>query len=750
MSEQLQLAKRCAIRLPSIQPFSFMSTNILFASFSRSAALRFLQAHDLVTQYVTEMAKLKPTSSMLPAPTCTTHSTASLNSDKTVTNPDDDLSDDCICEIEYRTCAQCVGLLLRASTKETVVWRRLSTNVLLLQALELCVACSAEEVLRMHLLSSGALVILAQVLTSKEGKTTGDAFVVVQPVLRAICHLAPSIDPGLHAEVPDIVSGLSSFLSDSTPLSLRELAVSALGGLASGTHPSVHDLILRAHGAVSNLLSSVRLLRVNQKLGESALLALHKLACRDERGAGAVCNAGGCGVLVKLITDPSTHPLLSESITEDVLDVIASMIDLRLGQIAVVRAENAIQYFIAAVLRQTSDRQKHAAGWVLVNLAHDPELGTYAVEKGILVGLTAYSASRDEKQQEEAAWALANLSSQKLNADKMSDAPVLSALVSLLKGATTSHNESNCPMKPKVCMQAIWALANLAVHQSLKRRIAEHGAITELIRHLQFWLDPPTGALNPEEDDIDEVIQLLRRQAMRALANLAAEHTNRAQIADAVGLPTIIRAGWHRDAALQEVTARTLASMTCETNLAQSFVNLGGVSMVEGAFLRCGSSSRVQEEALLIVHNLSLRQSQALICDTILGALVAKIMDLEATATTQERTARALRNLCEGSIPNKMAVMRNGALRALNQLASATCVKASVREEARATITELSSVLTPTSRRALVQAIMMPPTSKDVEETRSTLRGAGCGPSKKHSPQRPSPLATMRSVVERR
>ena len=134
-----------------------MSTNILFASFSRSAALRFLQAHDLVTQYVTEMAKLKPTSSMLPAPTCTTHSTASLNSDKTVTKPDDDLSDDCICEVEYRTCAQCVGLLLRASTKETVLWRRLSTNVLLVQALELCVACSAEEVLRMHLLSSGPL-----------------------------------------------------------------------------------------------------------------------------------------------------------------------------------------------------------------------------------------------------------------------------------------------------------------------------------------------------------------------------------------------------------------------------------------------------------------------------------------------------------------------------------------------------------------------------------------------------------------
>ena len=50
-------------------------------------------------------------------------------------------------------------------------------------------------------------------------------------------------------------------------------------------------------------------------------------------------------------------PSAFESITEDVLDVIASMIDLRLGQIAVVRAENAIQYFIAAVLRQTSNRR---------------------------------------------------------------------------------------------------------------------------------------------------------------------------------------------------------------------------------------------------------------------------------------------------------------------------------------------------------------------------------------------------------
>ena len=82
-----------------------------------------------------------------------------------------------------------------------------------------------------------------------------------------------------------------------------------------------------------------------------------------------------------------------------------------------------------------------------MNLAHDPELGTYAVEKGILVGLTAYSASLGQLK---SCVGSRRLSSQKLVTNKMSDAPVLGALVSLLKGATTSHNESNCPMKPKV------------------------------------------------------------------------------------------------------------------------------------------------------------------------------------------------------------------------------------------------------------------------------------------------------------
>ena len=102
-------------------------------------------------------------------------------------------------------------------------------------------------------------------------------------------------------------------------------------------------------------------------------------------------------------------------------------------------------------------------------------------------------------------------------------------------------------------------------------------------------------------------------------------------------------------------------------------------------------------------------------------------------------------------MPYKMAIVKSGALRRLNRLINAKdgATSKEVQKTASEVMQALGAVLTPTSRRALVQAVMMPPTGVDSIESRAARRAAGGRAGAATAwPRRSSPLAMMQSARE--
>ena len=491
--------------------------------------------------------------------------------------------------------------------------------------------------------------------------------------------------------------------------------------------------------AIESLVISCHATCLSRECREQAVQALGNLAGFDDC-APNVIQTGGTEALMKLISGEKAAPLAVATLA---LEAIACLVEY-VGPRQIIIDQGGIKYCSSILLHAPSERLRKAAGWVLVSMAVDPELGVRTVSEGALLGLMEYAMSTEERQQEEAAWALANLSSQSANAEPMGSANVLDTLTKMLKQSGVNQ--------PKVCMQVVWTMANLAVHAPLKSKLAERGAIKELVRQLRLWLPASDKAATAIPDETHEVISLTLHQVARALANLATEQANRAQIAAGDGLEMILRAGSNamfKDPALKEVLARSLTNLSFESNLSQRIVELGGVPVLVTQLLAC-ESTRVQEEALLVALNLSVRQPQALITDALLGLIVEKLQP-RSTARMQERAARVLCNLCVTNMQSKMAIMKNGALRGLNGLINSEGVVKETHDVANEVMQSLSAVLTPTSRRALVQAVLMPPNTEDVKESRSARRGAGTGPSARCSfsalgqatPRRSSPLAMM-------
>lgn len=75
--------------------------------------------------------------------------------------------------------------------------------------------------------------------------------------------------------------------------------------------------------------------------------------------------------------------------------------------------------------------------------------------------------------QEEAAWGLANLSSISQHAVPLMRAGIIPPMVSLTRSSVQG-----------VRMQALWTLANLAVHQDFRLQISAEGAIPALVHCL--------------------------------------------------------------------------------------------------------------------------------------------------------------------------------------------------------------------------------------------------------------------------
>ena len=172
---------------------------------------------------------------------------------------------------------------------------------------------------------------------------------------------------------------------------------------------------------------------------------------------------------------------------------------------------------IVATICGASEQQRKAAGWMLVSLSVDPHLSETVVAQGALPGLVEYIRSPDARLQEEAAWALANLSALSSNAAPMAQAGAHHVLIDILKKGPDI----------KVAMQAIWTLANLAVNDALKRTIGQAGAASVLLDHLESCLNCPA------QDDDRETSTNAMVQATRAIANLAVDASNRPRISAA-------------------------------------------------------------------------------------------------------------------------------------------------------------------------------------------------------------------------
>ena len=189
---------------------------------------------------------------------------------------------------------------------------------------------------------------------------------------------------------------------------------------------------------------------------------------------------------------------------------------------------------------------------------------------GVLPGIVAYSSSMNERLREEAAWALANLSAISLNAHAMAEPLVITTLLDLVRTGGA---------QPRVCMQAVWAVANLAVHDYLKRTLVEHGAVEILMEQIRLHLNEreghSAGVSEPATDDSIELLNSTLQQSVRAVANLAVEAGNRAHVAAGDGLGIVLRAtSLSSFLPLKEVSARCLVHLSFDTHTLQRFIQV--------------------------------------------------------------------------------------------------------------------------------------------------------------------------------
>ena len=686
--------------------------------------------------------------------------------------------EDRIGETEWRLCAQCLVLLLRLGLQDAKLQH---THSKLAGALKSTASCASHAILQSPLLAAGLLSALVPLIaapasaaasapaaasalaTSKTDSplphrpaaTDGvEPQALIETTLRITISLAPATRAREHDSVGPLISALAKLLPPPAPDAVRLLAASALRTLVTQDE-STRCAVVSTPPALANLVhaSEPASSEPPSPLVEEAVRALCEVAGGEAAHEVELTNAGAIRLFLRIAAgngskdEAAAATPESESGNSELailsLEALANLADCAIARRAVVNDADGIRMLSSHLIRNACERSYKSAGWVLVSIAVDPDLGEDAVEAGALPGLVAYASSVDDRLREEAAWALANLSSVPSNAAAMAEPSVLSALLTLVGTGGA---------QPKVGMQAVWAVANLAVHEPLKRSLGEQGAVTALMEQIELRLGggdvsmssgenggSPTGAaIEPArvvlpggssgtEDDDAEAEDLARntlQQSMRAIANLAVDTQNRPRIlaAGADGLATVVRAASVGGfAALKEVSARCLVNLSFDTITVSRFVEMGGIDVVcDKLILQDEGSAKIQQEAVLIALNVSTRMPQALVADHHLEALMGLLQPEFTAPEVQERVTRLLYNLSGDGMPSKLALFKHGALNRLHTLVAHADVTESVRAAATEVLQVLGSVLTPTSRRALVQASLLP--KNDELEYKSTTR----------------------------
>ena len=155
--------------------------------------------------------------------------------------------------------------------------------------------------------------------------------------------------------------------------------------------------------------------------------------------------------------------------------------------------------------------------------------------------------------------------------------------------------------------------------------------------------------------------------------------------------------------------------------------------------VRGGDAPHVQHQAVLVALNLSARHGSALLSTSILEALVG-VLESHGFPLVQEHAARVLCNLSRASAQSRMSIVSSSnVLRRLSRLDLSKSPE-NLRGACKELMAALGSVLTPGSRRALLQCSLMP------QDVHPSIRAASRAKAAQH--RRPSPLANIMSTVQ--
>lgn len=690
-------------------------------------------------------------------------------------------------EVECRLCAQSVVRLLHLARQEAGSANRVATA-------STCATCAAMHQLQQPLLTAGLLDALSSLLTvtSECANDTAEARAMARAVrdavLRTACSITPEIGPPHHVAVSTFSTALSTLLRATTSEAHSLLAARALHSMISGdelTREAVCSTPAALEGLVHASKGTERASVVTvsvRALGALAAREAHDVALTKAGAISALLHALRESARPRTRNDKPQQQDDPQQVSEEderaktasvALDALANLADSEIARSVMVDLQ-AIQLLVPMLVADGPENVKLSAGWIVVSLAVDPNLGERSVQMGALRGIVAYGARESEREREEAAWALANLSAASANATAMSDASVIETLITLARSGRRV---------PKACMQAVWAMANLAVHSGLKCEFAKRGAVEillELVRQYLLHIDHEHehelcekmvgGGGNPRNDttasgdglqceddatsEMRELVHHTLQQSMRALANLAGHPENLVRIASGDGLSTVIRAASIKVAELQEVSARCLACLCSEITTAQRFVDLGGMKLLAELLAPEAPGARcVRHEAMLIALNLSTRQPQAVFADAVLGRILRLLTTPEhephhfsVEPLALERVANVIANLSAVGPIGKAALLKHNALGHLQALVRRTDVEEHVQETATDVIKQLVTVLTPSSRRALMRSVAPPALSTGAgvvdKRPESCRRRPPCG-WEAHGvvPKRSSPLA---------
>ena len=200
---------------------------------------------------------------------------------------------------ECRSCAQCIVLLLRNSSTESIPWRRLDPNGVFARALDVCEGCSNLPMLRLPLLNSGALAQLVPLLMV-DVKAAVESVVLTRPALRTVANLATLSDIQQNEATTALLTALPQLASEPSPNSIAELAAHALAVLSS--HKGLHAGLLTA-GAIPALVRACHAITSSHTLTEDAIIALGRIA-EDGQFEQRVIEQGGIQALLCLIRLP--------------------------------------------------------------------------------------------------------------------------------------------------------------------------------------------------------------------------------------------------------------------------------------------------------------------------------------------------------------------------------------------------------------------------------------------------------------